>query len=317
MASNHPDLLSCSVFSAAATAMRHARKIKSRRDHVTLFSKLFGGAKKTPEELATLPEAGAALEALRQERADVRTALEVLPQKRRAALLADESDKQIQALDAEHDRLLLMQERVDAVEPRILARIGELQGEQRRELFASMVGVFRKKESALDAALGVAVDALDDYLNMVRQFDAASFSAEARNIVIRPPFIGVDGVVASKSLLENWRRERERVADRQAALASGRPIDPVRAPRKVVPIAPKVAPPPAPNSIKRAPKRLSGPVPFGYQRVECQMNNVSFEEQMCVIGDQFDVMKEVADHVLKGAAFILVAIPESIEEAAQ
>lgn len=75
---------------------------------MTLFSKLFGGAKKTPEELATLQEAGAALEALRQERADAQTTLGELVQKRRSALLADELDKQIQALDAEHDRLLLL-----------------------------------------------------------------------------------------------------------------------------------------------------------------------------------------------------------------
>ncbi len=170
---------------------------------MTLFSKLFGGAKKTPEELANLQEAGAALEALRQERADARRTLGELVQKRRSALLADESDKQIQALDAEHDRLLLLQERLDAAEPRILARIGELQGKQRRELFAQMLGVFREKESALDAALDGAADALDDYLNTVRQFDVAGFSAQATSVVIRPPFIGVDGVVASKSLLSN------------------------------------------------------------------------------------------------------------------
>lgn len=70
-------------------------------------------------------------------------------------------------------------------------------------------------------------------------------------------------------------------------------------------------------SIKRAPKRLSGPVPFGYQRVECQMNNVDFQETMCVIGDQFDVMKETADYVLRGSAFTLIAVPENIEDAAQ
>jgi hypothetical protein len=317
MAANLRDLLSCSFFSSTATAMRHVRKIKSRRDDVALFSKLFGGVKKTPEELATLQEAGAALEVLRHERVGVRTALDELIQKRRTALLADESDKHIQALDAEHDRLLLLQERLDAAEPRILARIGDLQGYQRRELLASLVGVFREKESALDAALAIAADALDDYLNTVQQFDAAGFTAQAASIVIRPPFIGVDGVVASKSLLELWRRERERVADRQAALASGRPIDPIRAPRKVVPIPRKIAPPPAPMSIKRAPKRLSGPVPFGYQRVECQMNNVDFQETMCVIGDQFDVMKETADYVLRGSAFTLIAVPENIEDAAQ
>lgn len=98
--------------------------------------------------------------------------------------------------------MLLLQERLDAAEPRILARIGDLQGYQRRELLASLVGVFREKESALDAALALAADALDDYFNTVQQFDAAGFTAQAASIVIRPPFIGVDGVVASKSLLE-------------------------------------------------------------------------------------------------------------------
>ena len=123
-------------------------------------------------------------------------------------------------------------------------------------------------------------------------------------------------VLASLPTLEIWRRERERIADRKAALASGRPVDPVRAPRKVVPLAPKVASPSGASMfIKRAPKRLSGPVPFGYQRVECQLNNVDFQETLCVTGDQFDVMKEVADYVLRGAAFTLVAVPENVDEA--
>lgn len=284
---------------------------------MALFSKLFGGAKKTPEELETLAEAGAALETLRQERADARTAIEGLVQRRRDALLADESDKSIQALDAEHDRLILLEERLDATEPRILARVSALQTVERRELFASMVSVFREKEGALDAALATAVDALADYLNVVQQFDAAGFSAQARSVVIRPPFIGADGVVASASLLELWRRDRERVADRQAAIDSGREIDPVRAPLKIVPIPRKAAPPPAPMSTKRAPKRLSGPVGPGYRRLECLMNGVDFEGTQAVIGDQFDVLIEMADYVLRGRAFKLIAVTEEISEAAQ
>ncbi len=296
---------------------------------MTLFSKLFGGAKKTPEELATLQEAGAALEALRHERADARTALEALVEKRRAALLADESDKNIQALDAEHDRLLLLQERLDAAEPRILARIGELQGKQRRELFESMVVTVREREAELDTALAAAVLAFDSYQVIAEQFDRAGFGQEARSVIIPPPMMG-GGVLASAATIENWRRMREAHADRRAAFESRKANPtpkaqgPYKAPRFIPtpftpskPIVREIAPPPAPMSVKRVPRKLSGPVGPGYVRVRCVRNNVSFENTMAVVGDEFDVLREVSDHLARGVAFEIIALGEKIDEAAQ
>ena len=68
---------------------------------MTLFSKLFGGAKKTPEELATLQEAGAALEALRHERADAQTTLGSLSKSAGPPCSRTNGISNIQALDAE------------------------------------------------------------------------------------------------------------------------------------------------------------------------------------------------------------------------
>jgi hypothetical protein len=291
----------------------------------TIFGK--GDAKKA-DALETIADVSTALDLLNQERETARVIVAEAATKRREMLLVVDSDKKIAELEAAADAARLMLERLDAAEEALHARIFELQSAERRALFASMVDVFREKESALDTALAAAVDAQADYREIVRQFDAASFSAEARNVIISPPLYH-DGVLASGPTLENWRRERERVADLRAANESrkvhqsSQASAPYKASKFIPPfsVAPKpiprkIAPAPAPMSVKRAPKHLSGPVPFGYQRVECQMNNVSFENQICVIGDQFDVMKEAADIILKGSAFILIAIPESIDEAA-
>ena len=141
---------------------------------MSLFSRIFGEAKK-PEELASLAEAGRALEAARRERSDAQKVLDGIGDRRRAALLADEADKVLVALDAEHDKALLTQERLDALEPRILTRISELQTAEKRQLFEGLIEAFRAKEAALDAALDVAVEACEDYREASRQIDASGF----------------------------------------------------------------------------------------------------------------------------------------------
>ncbi len=292
----------------------------------TIFGK--GDAKKA-DALETIADVSTALDLLNQERETARVIVAEAATKRREMLLVVDSDKKIAELEAAADAARLMLERLDAAEEALHARNFELQSAERRALFASMVDVFREKESALDTALAAAVDAQADYREIVRQFDAASFSAEARNVIISPPLYH-DGVLASGPTLENWRRERERIADLRAANESRKAHQPsqVSAPYKAVkfvppfsvapkPMPPKIAPPYDSGWIKRAPRKLSGPVGAGYVRLEALLSNVSFEETMTVAGDQFDVLQEVADYTLRGSAFEIAAIPESLDETAQ
>lgn len=282
---------------------------------MSLFSRIFGEAKK-PEELASLAEAGRALEAARRERSDAQKVLDGIGDRRRAALLADEADKVLVALDAEHDKALLTQERLDALEPRILTRISELQTAEKRQLFEGLIEAFRAKEAALDAALDVAVEACEDYREASRQIDASGFGMQGAAMIARAPLHG-DGVLASRQALEFWRRGREALADRRASFAA-RPMNPLPKPAKVVPI--KKAPPAAhdPGWKKIEPRRLSGPVGPGRVRVECILDNVSFADRMCVCGDQFDIEHEIwRDHLSRGVAFKLIALGENLSDAAQ
>ncbi len=302
---------------------------------MTLFSRLFGGVKKVPEDLATLQEAGAALEALRQERADVRPALDELVHKRRTALLADESDKHIQALDAEHDRLLLLQERLDAAEPRILARIGELQGKQRRELFESMMVILREREAALDAAMAAVVDAFGGYQTIAEQFESAGFSQQARSVIIPPPALANGGVIASAATVENWRRMREAVADRQAVHESRKvhqlpqASGPYKAAKFVPPfsIYPKIAPPPAPAAAalqseyrpkpSRPPIRQEGDVPFGFAKIVILRSGLPVANEPRVAGDELILSNDDADAALRTGGAEIVERGTINAEAAQ
>ena len=295
-----------------------------------VLEKIFGkgGAEKT-EAFETVADVSAAVDRLNYEREMARAVVAEAATKRHELLLVADSDKKIALLEAAADAARMTLERLGAAETVLRARILELQSAKRRELFDQMVTVFLEKESALDTALAAAVDAQADFREIVRQFDVASFSAEARSVIVSPPLYH-DGVLASGQTLENWRRERERLADLRAAnearkvhqpsqasapYKSAKFIPPFWVPTK--PIPPKIAPPYDSGWIKRAPRKLSGPVGAGYVRLEAILSNVSFEETIAVAGDQFDVLQEVADHVLKGSAFKIAAIPESLDEAAQ
>jgi hypothetical protein len=297
---------------------------------MSFWKKIVGDKAKSPSEMSG-PEVEAALAKLRAERESAQQTVAGSLERRQEALV-DASDLELTKIDRDREAAELLLDRADALEPLLIARVAELQSEQRNELFEALLGSFRQKEAALDAALAAVVESLSDYREGARQIDAAGFAAQAASLIVRAPLHG-DGVMASAATLESWRRQRETVKDRKAAFEARRNIVPLpaakgpyRAQKFVPPMSGRLAPPierkppPAhdPGWRKLEPRKLTGPVGPGRVRVECQLDGVDFGGRQNVTGDQHDVVVEIwRDHLSRGVAFKLVAIPEQIDEAAQ
>ncbi len=285
---------------------------------MSFWQKIVGDKAKSPAEM-TASEVQTALAKLRAERDAAEQIIATAFQRRQSALAADATDTELAKIERERDAAELTVERADALEGKLLDRLRELQDKTRRELFDALLGSFRERESQLDAAIASVIAPLADYMEAVRQIDAAGFAVQASSMIARPPLHGIDGVLASKLTLEYWRRGREALQDRRAAFAA-RPMNPLPppAPAKIVPMARKEQPGPHNSGwTKRAPKTLNGPIPRGYQRLQCCLNNVSYVDRMLVAGDEIDCLIEEAAHLLSGAAFRLIGIPEKIDKAAQ
>lgn len=287
---------------------------------MSLFKKLFGADDAKPEMLDNIEAVANALDLIARERAIAADTRRDLIQKRHEALAADATDKQIAAIDSEIDRLALLEDRFDALAPRLHKRLGELQSDARRETLGVLKQEYDSAVLALDAAVAAVLGPLDRFTTLLAQLDAAGFSAEARGFVTPPPMLN-GGIVASHGLLESWRRERERVAD--AIAAASRPYVAPPAPvTNVVPLRP--VEPPAPSLMYRQqqPVKISEPVAPGFTRVEAIRNDVDGGElgagRMFVRGDQIDLPAAEAARVLRGSAFKYISgAHEGIEGAAE
>lgn len=277
------------------------------------LQKVFG-RNKSAETIDSLASAEAALSKLNAERDAARSVIASASERRRQLLLADAADESILEIDHEADAARLTVERCDLHEPDVLNRIRELQGAARRELLARLEADLDRATSALDASISETIVAFRKYQNAITAIASSNFSTSSYPTL---PSIN-DAILLNPALIENWRRERERLADAKYAAANPRPVVVAPTPAPVVKMKPApVVAVASPTQKKRVPIKLTGPIEKGMVRVECTMNLVDFHETQCFIGDQFDITREEANFVLQGRAFKFVAGEEKIEEAAQ
>jgi hypothetical protein len=287
---------------------------------MSLWKKITGDKEKSPGEMAA-PEVETALRKLRAQREAAELIVAGAFDRRQAALADDLPDAELIKIDRERDAAELTIERAEALEPRLIARLSELQDAQRTALFNEMLAVFRDRESLLDAALAVAVDRHADYLAIKGQIETTGFSSQLASLIVLPPLLH-DGVRVSKELLDLWRAERDRLASRRAALASGRPIDPVRAPRKVVPIVPAPAAAQAPEPAyrpkpSRPPLKEEGSPPFGFSKIVVLRQGLEVNGERRVAGDELILSNDDADAALRTGGAEIVERGAITSEAAQ
>ncbi|ULO22977.1 hypothetical protein [Methylocystis sp. SB2] len=283
---------------------------------MSIFDRLFGTADAKPEGLATISEAAAALERLRVARAaNVQRESEVIAE-RRAALGSDAADAVIAKHDRELEKICLDDERLDVLEPRIIARLSALQSSERAALLAQLRDIYNARAAALDAAMAAVLDPLADLQEAIRQLDAAGFSGEARAFVVAPPNVG-NAIVISGETLENWRQQRERVADMHAAAAAPRPAS-----AKPVAMGKAAEPEPVRESIKRAPSRAplrhDGPVAYGFAKIAFLRAGVDLGDGMASVpGDEAVRPLEVANQIARSGAADIIEIGAAGADAAE
>lgn len=283
-----------------------------------LLQTIFGKSKDA-SSLDTLEAANAALERLHAEREGAEAVIAGAMHKRRALLLADASDKEVAALDAQTDAARLTLDRCAAAQPAILVRIEALQTADRRALLAKLEADLRKAEAALDGALASGLKPLDDYLGAVRALEAAGFGREVAGLVVRPPLVG-EGVLVGRMALESWRRQREALGDARALAARAYMPPP---PARVIPLRPVEPPAPSVSYATPLPVKISTPVAPNFTRLEAVMSNIDGGElgvgRMLNRGDQIDLPAAEAARILtRGCAFKYVAgAAEGIEGVAE
>jgi hypothetical protein len=283
--------------------------VSSRKERsMSIFQKLFGGADTKPEDIPTLADAAAALDRLRAARAENAARERELIAGRRAAIEGDASDATILKMDRELEKLVLESERLDVLEPRIIARLSELQSADRAALLAQLRGIYETRVAELDRAMEALLEPLGNLQEILRQLDVAGFSGEARAFVVPPPYLGAGGVAISAETLENWRQQREHNLDMHALAAAPRP-------------APTPAPPPAPKAPERvrlqdaayrpAPTRAARKVEeepsFGFMKIAVLRNGLEIAGEARVIGDELILPVSDAERLARTGAVDIVA----------
>ncbi len=145
----------------------------------SIIEALFGKKKgATGAALATVADVQRALELLAKERAGAQRKIAESAEVRRGLLLVDGSDAKLDELERETDAARRLLERLDLAEPKLLDRLGELQGGARRALLAEFEGAYEIKAAALDKAMSALLEVFADYQGTLRQITAGGFEIE-------------------------------------------------------------------------------------------------------------------------------------------
>ncbi len=194
----------------------------------------------------------AALERVKVERENANNAIRSGYQRRAELLVKDGTDKQILAIDVEHDRLGLVLERLEAVEESLFGRLQTLRSQRRLDEWATRAAKFTPAARGYIAAVREAGKKLAALVAIADSARSAGFEAEVLAGMPFPPNLLN---LADTELIDQFEGAVERVRDLAAARSAGparvaAPIAlpvPPKAPRKAEPIASPLDKPAAPR----------------------------------------------------------------------
>jgi hypothetical protein len=249
----------------------------------------------------------AAMARLRQEREAAEAGISAAAERRREILLEDASDDAIAELDREADRLHLQLERIDAVEPELLARLQDLQNAARRQQWQSLVYHHDEAMKAYLAAFGVLTERYADALAVWARAAAQGFNERLHRFVQLPaPHVVIPDVL--------YRLERE--FGRVTGLSA--PVSPAAVPALAQPavaatpaaVANGHAPhatangtvPPAPPAKKRAPRRPPAEAAAGEVAVYILRPGIELQGCQASIGDRFNLPSAEARRLVEQGA---------------
>ena len=198
------------------------------------LSEIFGSSKKAAAP--TVEGAEAALARLTAERSSAHAEVKTLTERRRALLLVDESDAEIAQLDQTIAAAELRLERLEEIEPKLLADLGQARDRRRQDQWAEMRGRgLAAAEKYLSSARAAHAD-LMAYAAIIDEATAAQFTAEARaSFPFAPLTLGPDLLAAFDRKLE-----RSTVIEAKAPAPSKPPKKPTPAATAKKPTVEKV-----------------------------------------------------------------------------
>ncbi len=198
----------------------------------------------------TIPEAEAALARLAAARSEAVAKIADGRDRRRALLLRDDSDDEIEKIELEAERARRTIERLDEAEPLFLARLQELRDEARRAEWGRRREIFMTTQIDLLSIMRAFLEGHDRLTEQRGAAMAAGFTAEAASAMPPTP------IVITRDAFNLFEAE----IDRQRNAMQSKPAPPPR----------PAAPPPAPKSAaapasakpaKPAPPKPAAPPP--------------------------------------------------------
>jgi hypothetical protein len=134
----------------------------------------------------------AAMARLRQEREATEAGISAAAERRREILLEDASDDAIAELDRGADRLHLQLERIDAIEPELLARLQDLQNAARRQEWQSLVHQHDQATRDYLAAFDLFLDRYRQVLGIWERAAAKGFDERLHRFVTPTHIVDAD-----------------------------------------------------------------------------------------------------------------------------
>ncbi len=195
----------------------------------------------------TIPEAEAALARLAAARSEAVAKIADGRDRRRALLLRDDSDDEIEKIELEAERARRTIERLDEAEPLFLARLQELRDEARRAEWGRRREIFMTTQIDLLATMRVFLEGHDRLTEQRGAAMAAGFTAEAAAWMPATPIV----ITRDAFNLFEAEIDRQRNAMQSKPAPQPRPAAP--------PPAPKSAAAPASAQPAKAPSQRPAP----------------------------------------------------------
>lgn len=259
-------------------------------------------------------DAEEALQRLASKRDGARRELSALAERRRALLLADASDSEIQKLDAKTDSLRLLVERLDLAEPHLLEQLSVARGERRAAQWKELRAKHLAASFEYARALQAAIDAYNDYGAVCGDLYVAGFEAELRSVQPTVPLIVAPGnaqaFLFEIEQLHDAELARQKTPAETQMTSDSEPAKTVASaerPQKTSPPVAVDAAPPQPVAPKKARREPIVESPRDEEiLVEIIRAGYEHNDQQCVVGDRIALPEKIARAVVRNSAGVFV-----------